>query len=770
MQHHQHVFLVNATCAFCMLGVHFCCCFICLAIPGNHTAMDAIACECRKLRNHFIALTYEEGSCCRRNLCNVHLIFYDFPMTALPAVTQPMRRLVFCTYFLGMFCTRGALPSTCFQIHQTMYRQSPRQNTVSCSGQNAPMVVEKAFKNKCRGISCLLHPIARFVRPQCGSLHAWDKKPRIGEAKNPGPPCNTKYIPDFVNATDCSLNIGVINPTGLIYKHDAVATLGPGIWSIAESRATQKGQQTLRREFKKLQFNCEFSNPVPTLGNNRGNYYQGIASGVACITHLPMVKTLFDIPSSIIQSSRFLATHVPLGPHATLLVITIYAPPPTSHSMQNPQAITDALLQCANRIVRSWHGPAIIQGDFNQDVSANADIAELFNVGWVDAHDISVQVHQHPKKPTCITSNGGTSHNTKIFCNPIVANSIVYCNAWDDFLFAAHPTLVLTCNLNTISRPHADWKLPKAFTCKSFDREVAEAFQPNPNFSQKFRDAIQKCDVQQAAQLWTNQAEEVLATSARDSEGKCVHFPPSHFGRNKGPKIINSPLSAPILRPARQSEPNPTAAQGPTRYRQHLKQYRRIHTLVGLYRAFQKQNTPQNLHACHELWKAIRDATGFGKHGFPKWVCETFSILFSYAFPSLEYVVHLRDLFGEHFHSFTQKVNLDHRNQRDNVYQQDWENGGALTFAALRESGPQPSCYVGKTSQTMVKRVKWTKTGLTLLPCVNMQSFRAGCPVSFQGQSAMVTNVNMEFNTITVDRPLMLRSQNYSISQKNLYF
>ncbi len=237
------------------------------------------------------------------------------------------------------------------------------------------------------------------------------------------------------------------------------------------------------------------------------------------------MKTLFDIPQSILESSRFLAAHISLGPHATLLIITIYAPPPTTHSIQDPQTLTDSMLKCANRLIRSWNGPAIIQGDFNQDISANADIAELLTAGWVDAHDISVRIHQHTKKPTCITANGGVSHNTKILCNPIVANSIIYCNAWDDFLFATHPTLVLTCNLNTISRPHAVWKLPKPFSCHHFDREVAEDFQPHPNNTTRFSEAITQCDVQQAADLWTAQAEAVLAKSARDQEGKSVHFP-----------------------------------------------------------------------------------------------------------------------------------------------------------------------------------------------------------------------------------------------------
>ncbi len=124
------------------------------------------------------------------------------------------------------FCNQASQPR-CYQIKWPMFWNTPRQSTVA-------------------------HFL--LVRRRSGLLKAWDKSHRIGEAKNPGPQCNTKYMTDHVYIPDDAINIGVVNPTGLIYKHDALATLGPGIWSVAESRVTEKGQQTLRREFKKLNF------------------------------------------------------------------------------------------------------------------------------------------------------------------------------------------------------------------------------------------------------------------------------------------------------------------------------------------------------------------------------------------------------------------------------------------------------------------------------------------------------------------------------------
>ena len=349
-------------------------------------------------------------------------------------------------------------------------------------------------------------------------------------------------------------------------------------------------------------------------------------------------------------------------------------------------------------------------------------------------------------------------------------NSLVYCNAWDDYLFATHPTLVLTCKLPTISRPHAVWKLPKPFSCHSFDRNLAEQMVPESDFTISFDDAISKNDVQRAATLWTQQTEKTLARAACDTNGHNIKYPPSHFGRHKGPKLINSPLTNPVLRPARYDEPNPQQVQGPRLLRQHLRQYRRLHTMVGLYRAREKNPTTLNQKTCQELWQAICNASGFGKHGFPKWFCERFAIPFFIALPSIEIVSNVRDVFGNYFQDFSRSAKEEHKKLNDAKYQHDWDNGGALTFAALRESGPAPCCYVGKTVTTTVKKVKWNKRGLTKLPCHNLTNFQLNSLITFQGQHAMVIEIDYESHTLHVDRPLYLRTQDFVILQKICIF
>ena len=130
----------------------------------------------------------------------------------------------------------------------------------------------------------------------------------------------------------------------------------------------------------------------------------------------------------------------------------------------------------------------------------------------------------------------------------------------------------------------------------------------------------------------------------------------------------------------------------------------------------------------------------------------------------------MRDVFGNYFHDLSRTAKEEHKKINDEKYRHDWENGGALTFAALRECGPAPCCYVGKTVQTIMKKVRWTKQGLTKLPCQDITNFQLNSLITFQGQSAMVIDINLESNTLHVDRPLYLRTQNFVILQKICIF
>ena len=61
-----------------------------------------------------------------------------------------------------------------------------------------------------------------------------------------------------------------------------------------------------------------------------------------------------------------------------------------------------------------------------------------------------------------------------------------------------------------------------------------------------------------------------------------------HFHRGKDPRFRTIPSSQPTCRGGRHGDPNATTVQGPTWHRQHLRQLRRLQTLVCLSAAFER--------------------------------------------------------------------------------------------------------------------------------------------------------------------------------------
>lgn len=587
----------------------------------------------------------------------------------------------------------------------------------------------------------------------------WDKRCRLGEAKNPGP---NHYPTDFFIPKD-AFRIGIINPSGMYQKSELITSFGAGVWAIAETKATSKLQHVLRKEFKRLEFNAGFSTPVPQCSHTRHDAFRGISSGVACITSFPIRSVNDNHPEHIIQSHRFLTTHVSIGPHVTLLVVTIYAPPPNNQTMDDPVALTGDLVNHAVQTISEWKGPAVLVGDFNQDVTGFQSIQRLLQRGWKDAQELSVQVHGHPKSPTCITSMG-TSCHSKIFCSPELASCLYHCNTCEDHLFANHPTLVMSCNMRHFAQPIVEWHLPKPFKCNNFDQDEMQRIEPDVNSSYQcdFKTALENHDVEKAASTWIKQTEQILAAGARDLNGCPIQFTSNHFGRCKGPTLKHRPKTQPVVHCARVNDFTPRTIQGPVWFRQHLRQSRRLQTLVHLIKARDRCPSPDNTSTCDRLWNSIVTAPGFPR-GFPKWMVNKLGVVFPLAIPDVTTCTHLSNCFLKYFKNCDLKFQQELRAQRQQFFDEDWNKGGSLTFAGIREETFAPPCYVAKTLTHVVTRVRWSKQGLLKIFCRDTEAIVVNHPVTFQGQTVNV--ISKLPNAFIVDKPLFLRNQNFQATQ-----
>ena len=289
----------------------------------------------------------------------------------------------------------AGLTTFCYTSHKAVF-ESNIHFRLTC-GDMVPFAFQSPFP--------LLHPSWRlsFLISYISFL-PWDKVQRLGEAKNPGPELN--------HNRDKQIRFSLVNPTGLFKKDDLIAALGPGTYSIAETHATVKAQRNMQKAFRARLINPIFGPPVPPhLGNDT---CKGIASGVACLSTFPCRLIPLDGFDEILNTCRILATHVNLGPNLTCLVVTIYAPPRTSSTFEDPKGFTIQLLECAASIVQNWKGPAIIAGDFNQDILQYDVVRKLFSSGWDDGQTLHNRRYGTPIQPTCVLSQESLIFQT--FC------------------------------------------------------------------------------------------------------------------------------------------------------------------------------------------------------------------------------------------------------------------------------------------------------------------------------------------------------------------
>lgn len=579
----------------------------------------------------------------------------------------------------------------------------------------------------------------------------WDKVQRLGEAKNPGP--------DTHDLHHDHIKFSIVNPTGLFKKDDLIAALGPGTYSIAETHATIKAQRNMKTAFRGRLINPIFGRPVPPhLGNDT---CKGIASGVACLStypirHIPLVgfEALFD-------TCRIVAAHVNFGPNITCLIVTIYAPPPSSLTIVDPKGLTIQLLECAAHLIRSWKGPAIIAGDFNQNIFQLDVVQNLIHNGWEDGQTLHHRKFGTPIQPTCVIPQG-VSNFSNILCSPEIARSFNWCTT-TDHSFCGHPVLTLSCHMQVLRQRKVVWKLPKPLECHNFDEHVLEQqSQFYENRSREIQTHLQNGEIEDAAKLWTKITEETLATAARDSHNNPISFSQEHFHRHKGPKFKPLPVAQPITKWGRPGDMQTENLQGPLWHRQHLRQLRRLQTLVNLSRARDREPTESNLSACHQLFDKIVSAPGF-KGGFPAWVVLYLHVTWPLTYPSTLELENIYQCFQEYFQKVDRQVAKENREITKSTFQTDWDNGGSLSFKAIREESVQPLCYIAKTVMVRVKKTRWYKQGLTTLYVDTTHNLIENLPVVFQGQHRNI--VALTANSVQVDKAVQLRDRSFQLKQ-----
>ena len=136
--------------------------------------------------------------------------------------------------------------------------------------------------------------------------------------------------------------------------------------------------------------------------------------------------------------------------------------------------------------------------------------------------------------------------------------------------------------------------------------------------------------------------------------------------------------------------------------------------------------------------------------------------------PSSSDVQVLHEHFAYYFKEVDRQVAAQEKRDKQQFFARDWDDGGRKTFASIREEPIDPVCFVVTTVSGRVRRIRWPKQGLHCIPVDTPHVFAVGLPVTFQGQHSSVSRVTD--NAIYVTTPLCLRSQDFTLKQKQYIF
>lgn len=162
---------------------------------------------------------------------------------------------------------------------------------------------------------------------------------RIGEAKNPGP-VETNENLDMKGL----VAVGSINPTSITSKLETLYDLGPGIWSMSETSATDRQQQYTRSFFKSKSWHVVMGKPVKA-HRNGVMAVRGVAKGVGLFSSFPSWKSITPLPLELEESCRIVVSFTQLSPNLTIQCVTIYGP--HTKAMLSPLPFLDKMMRYA---------------------------------------------------------------------------------------------------------------------------------------------------------------------------------------------------------------------------------------------------------------------------------------------------------------------------------------------------------------------------------------------------------------------------------------
>ena len=551
--------------------------------------------------------------------------------------------------------------------------------------------------------------------PWCGQ--------RVGEACNPGPP----------NPEDQQLDIGTFNPTALLGKEQDVINFGRGIYGASETSVTATSQPIIRNQFQKAGFYTSWSKPVEPQKQNV-SLLRGKASGTAIISSFPLRPYPEPMSKELWDTHRYVDAVVQLHTNCVLYFGSLYGAANTPTHV-DPLALTNSVFQQAAERAMNFQGPAVIVGDFNWNLCDLAGWHTLVKMGWMDAAIVDSQIHGRNPQPTCKDS----TRKSFILMNKAMTGVLQECRTQDDYLFSAHPLLLGRFRLVNLCQPTLQWVLPRATDEFLFDDSLAEdqAQRQYNIIHDKFNQALQQHHMDEAANMFARTVQEVWKTSCVDCEGQHVYIKPGFLKRDQFEPLKMAFNSIPVVRAARYGDYDPKIGQTNVSLRRHIRQLRRLESLVRQIHAWKRKPSFASHAKCVALRAAIRNATGF-HHSFCHWIWEHLEWFVPLNLPTIEYCTELKNHYATWHARNVQWYFLQKRAARKTSIALDIQQGGPNSFREVRDPSPLPLSYVTETLHFPIKKTRISKNGTQVLTLAKFTQVDLTFPIEFHKQKCYI--------------------------------
>ena len=556
----------------------------------------------------------------------------------------------------------------------------------------------------------------------------WDKIPRMGEATNPGP--------DFDFET---LNIASAGKNQNTILEESAT---PAVKVFTETCLTKLVFETISKKAKgakKFLLPGALCTPrqhmVKAASQTRGQ-----SGGVLASSDLAARHSSVEMPTATWASTRVVDVVVALTSSLHIRVVGFYGITAKYH--KNYVELNDNILSSVlSRILQSTL-PCIIMGDFNCCLEDMPLWGRLSDWGWKDAAILNFErTGQEPM----MTFKGETRIDYVLIPPQLV-----------QFVkdFKVQPETVSDHALVSLRLyfPGEQLKTQTWKTCR--DPEVL------------FRQCPVECGLDSECD---HQVDQLIAQGQIDTAyGRFVKnyekriakaygqtdtlVPLASFCGRGRPKLIRKPLHCPLVRNPRNGEFQSTVDDAPLKFRQHIKQLRRVQTVVLQLRSFMRMRSESAKGAALETWCSALAAAGFpesfASFALDRWGIRIPGILEPQHLPIIEL---LFESMKTHQTAWEYQIAKLRRHKYKAYMDADWNKGGRAHALEVKPP-PKPEISMLEVPYQMtITRLRHNKTGPFWITC--HQTIPSGVQFVLQGEVKFHILEQKDRN-LRLDKPL----------------